>query len=106
MFPTRVRKGQTSSILDFIVLTDDENNVDLILTLDPLGMSDYVLMEFDYVCSVSLVETISVKYQHEFGYYQEFCAELEAVSWSDLFAELSVDNMWACFYSRFKVLLD
>ena len=105
MFPTRVRKGQTSSILD-LVLTDDENNVDLILTLDPLGMSDHVLMEFDYVCSVSLVETISAKYQYEFGNYQEFCAELEAVSWSDLFAELSVDNMWACFYSRFKVLLD
>ena len=27
-------------------------------------------------------------------------------SWNDLFAELSVDNMRACFYSRFKVLLD
>ena len=26
-------------------------------------------MEFDYVCSVSLVETISVKYQYEFGNY-------------------------------------
>ena len=73
---------------------------------DPLGMSDHVLMEFDYVCSISLVETISAKYQYEFGNYQEFCAELEAISWSDLFTELSIDSMWACFYSRFKVLLD
>ena len=63
-------------------------------------------MEFDYVCSVSLVETISVKYQYELGNYQKFCAEHETVSWNDLFAELSVDNMWTCFYSRFKVLLD
>ena len=68
-------------------------------------MSDHVLMEFYYVCSVSLVETFTVNYQYEFGNYQEFCAELKAVSWNDLFAELSVDNMWTCFYSRFKVLL-
>ena len=52
MFSTRVRKGQTSSILD-LVLTDDENNVDLILTLDPLGMSDHVLMEFDCLFSIT-----------------------------------------------------
>ena len=63
-------------------------------------------MEFDYVCSVSLVETISVKYQYELGNYQKFCTEHETVSWNNLFAELSVDNMWTSFSSRFKVLLD
>ena len=59
-------------------------------------------MEFDYICSVSLVGTVSVKYQYEFGNYQEFCAELEYTSWNDLFADLSVENMWACFYYRFN----
>ena len=52
------------------------------------------------------MKTISVKYQYEFDNYYEFCAELETISWNDLFAELSVDDMWACFYSRFEVLLD
>ena len=89
-----------------LILTNDENNVGLILTPDPLGKSDHILMEFNYICSVSLVETVSVKYQYEFGNYQEFCAELESTSWNDLFADLSVESMWACFYSRFKVLLD
>lgn len=104
-FPTRVHEGQISSTLD-LVLTNDENNVDFILTLDPLGKSDHILMEFDYICSVSLVETVAVKYQYEFGNYQEVCADLEATNWNDLFADLSVENMWACFYSRFKILLD
>ena len=44
-----------------------------------MGKSDHILMEFDNIRTVSLVESVSVKYQYEFGNYQEFCAELESI---------------------------
>ena len=50
-------------------------------------------MEFDHVCSVSLVKTISVKYHYKYGNQQEFCAELETISWNNLSAKLTVDNL-------------
>ena len=47
---TRIRENQTPHTLD-LVITKDENDIDNIVILHSLGVSDHVLIKFDYVCS-------------------------------------------------------
>ena len=63
-------------------------------------------MEFNYVCSMSKVETAVVRHLYELGDNDEYRVELESINWDELFADLSVDEMWEYFCSRFAVLLD
>ena len=42
---------------------------DFISASDPLGKSDHALMEFNYICSVSEVETVAVRYLYDLGNY-------------------------------------
>jgi exonuclease III len=47
--PTRIRLGQNPSLLD-LVITNETHFVDKINHLPPLGLSDHLLIQFDYLC--------------------------------------------------------
>ena len=47
--PTRIREGHLPSLLDLII-TNDEQSIDTVNYLPPLGKSDHVLLKFDYIC--------------------------------------------------------
>ncbi|MES9973438.1 MAG: reverse transcriptase domain-containing protein [Candidatus Thiodiazotropha sp.] len=47
--PTRFRHGQTSSLLD-LVFTNESHFIDAIHHLSPLGLSDHMLLKFDFLC--------------------------------------------------------
>ncbi|MES9974559.1 MAG: reverse transcriptase domain-containing protein, partial [Candidatus Thiodiazotropha sp.] len=47
--PTRFRCGQTSSLLD-LIFTNENHFVDTVHHLAPLGLSDHMLLKFDFVC--------------------------------------------------------
>ena len=47
--PTRYRTGQRPSLLD-LVLTDESHLVDNIHMCEPLGKSDHMVLDFEYIC--------------------------------------------------------
>ena len=44
------RENQTPSILD-LILTKDENDIENVTILPSLGVSDHVVIKFDFLCS-------------------------------------------------------
>lgn len=47
--PTRYRENQIPNTLDLII-TNDQNNIEIINILPSLGLSDHVLIKFDFLC--------------------------------------------------------
>jgi len=53
---TRLYEGLTPSTLDLII-TNEDNVIDTLITCDPLGRSDHLVLEFEYVYSVIIPDS-------------------------------------------------
>ena len=104
-FATRFRDGQTPSILDLIVTSDDMQLDDLSAGA-PLGSSDRIMISFEYVCSVHIPTSSNRRYLFEKGNYQQFNSDLMNLDWDSMFNGLSVEDMWNCFHSIYCKLSD
>jgi len=75
---------------------------------DPLGKSDHIVMEYDYIYFVRVSESKNTKYLYERGDYQAFNDELLDIDLDHLFTDKSVKEMWADFefHARYILLLN
>ena len=94
--PTRQHQGQVLSTLD-LVLSDDEHSVSKLVVTDPLGKSDHLMVEFEYICYAVAVDNHIPRYLYDLGDYQQIVAKLLEIDWSQIFETLSVDDGWIYF---------
>ena len=104
LIPTRLREGQKSSTLDLII-TNEDNVIENLIAADPLGKSDHVVMEYEYLYSVDISESRNSRYLYESGDYHNFNEELLDIDWDGLLTGMSVEDMWATFHARYIALL-
>ena len=81
MEPTRLREGQSPSILD-LVFTNEEYMVDKINYLPGKGKSDHVVLDFNFNCFIEKNSTTQKKYNFNKGDYNSCTNELSSIDWS------------------------
>ena len=97
---TRIRENQTPHILD-LVLTKDENDIENITILPSLGVSDHVLIQFDFLCSFSEHCTGKPKIKYSNCDFAAFTVDWENEKWEERLEGLNIDNMWECFSQKY-----
>ena len=97
---TRIRENQNPHILD-LVFTKDENDIENITILTSLGVSDHVLIKFDYLCSFSEHYTGKPRVKYSNCDFAAFTADWESENWEERFEGLNIDNMWNCFAQKY-----
>ena len=99
--PTRVRQGQQPSVLDYI-FTDEDNLVDELQYNTPLGKSDHVVLQWDFLVKVHHKSSSQRKLNYWKGDYDEISRGLQAINWQEQFSQASVEQMW----TRFKTTVN
>ena len=94
--PTRVRQGQQPSVLDYI-FTDEDNLVNDLQYNTPLGKSDHVVLQWDYLVKVQYKTSTQRKLNYWKGDYDEISRGLQAINWQEQFSHASVEQMWTKF---------
>ena len=99
--PTRYRENQTSNILDLII-TNDQTNIENINFLPSLGVSDHVLIKFDFLCKFK--EFHNGKSQIKYGTcdFVSFTNEWNAINWDEKCVGHSIDEKWNIFSEQYK----
>ena len=97
---TRIRENQTPHTLD-LVITKDENDIDNIVILPSLGVSDHVLIKFDYVCSFKEKCTGKPIIKSSNCDFKSFTQEWESINWEDRFENMNIDEMWDNFSQKY-----
>ena len=93
---TRVRYGQEPSRLDYI-FTDEENVVDNVNCAAPLGKSDHVCIEFNYLSGMEAKPGCDEKRNYWKGNYGAIRNDIQSVDWVQAFANKDVSGMWDIF---------
>ena len=72
-----------------------------------VGVIIYVVIEFEYIYSVIIPDSKTVKYLYEKGDYQHFTTKLLNIDWSQAFEGTYV-SWWdvVCFRAKYVYLLD
>ena len=78
--PTRVREGNTPSVLDYILM-NEEDLVERTEYEAPVGKSDHVVLTWKVTISVTRTSTKLKKLDYWKGNYAELSAGLEEIDW-------------------------
>ena len=100
--PTRQRGNDKPSTLD-LVFSNEENMVNNIKYLAPLGRSDHTILNFDIICNID-TKPPQIKIQYEKGDYKKMSNHLKDIDWE---TELKnhpddVDAQWLLFKEKFQ----
>jgi len=93
---TRKRSGTQESILDYI-FTNEDNLVDNLQYLTPLGKSDHVCLVWNYIISVEENTLKQKKYNYWKGNYEMINAELKSYYWNQMLMEDKTEDAWKKF---------
>jgi len=94
---TRFRDGQCPSCLDYI-FTDEDNLIQHLQYLPPLGKSDHILLSWDITVHAQDLVSHLKKYNYYWqGDYDAISGKLSAVNYPELFHGKSVTDMWQHF---------
>lgn len=98
--PTRYRENQTPNLLDLII-TKDQNDIENINILPSLGVSDHVLIKFDFLCTFK--EFHNGKPQIKYGKcdFESFTNDWNAINWEEKFVGHNIDEMWNLFSEQY-----
>ena len=99
--PTRHREGQQPSILD-LILTNEENVVNDIQYLAPLGNSDHCTVLFNYVCKAVSSNSITTKYKYDKGDYDGMREYFRQVDWSVELGQTTEQEAWDVFSGKLE----
>lgn len=103
--PTRFRGNQKPSLLDQ-VLTNEENVVNNIQYLAPVGSSDHCTLVVTYNCKVQENRTKTKKYKYDKGDYcgmRQFFADIE---WEDLLVRKNEQEAWDEFQEKLEEAME
>ena len=85
-----------------LVITNEEN-VHVILNIrstEPLGMSDHIVLTFDYCFQLEVPVATYTLYLYDKGDYESINEKLLNEDWTVLFRDLSISAMWEVFHSK------
>ena len=95
---TRFHDGQCPSCLDYRpIFTDEDNLIQHLQYLPPLGKSDHILLSWDITVHTQDLVSHLTKYNYWRGDYDAISENLSAVNWPELFHGKSVMDMWQHF---------
>ena len=100
---TRHRTGQSSSLLDY-VFTDDEYVIDKLNYTTPLGKSDHVCIEFEYLTDYCAHSSPHPKLDYWKADYVSIRSELAAADWDTEFQNRNVTEAWQIFHTKMTLL--
>ena len=101
---TRVRENQEPSLLD-LILTNEDDMIQDVVSRPPLGKSDHVLLEFNLHCYTNVDEAHTKKFQYDKGDYDKMKEELASVDWETTLKDRSIDEMWCYIRDRVNDLV-
>ena len=80
-----------------MVLTKDENDIENVTILPSLGVSDHVVIKFDFLCSFKEHYTRKAKINYNSCDFASLTEDWGNKNWEDKFEGMDIDNMWNCF---------
>ena len=101
--PTRYREGTDPSTLD-IILTNDENIIDKLEHLSPLGKSDHSMLSFSMKIQNNSTYKPRTVFNYDKGNYKNMRKEL-SIDWQTEFMQCgqNTNNQWEMLKSKIKV---
>jgi len=103
--PTRFRAGQRPSCLDYL-FTDEENLIQKLHYLSPLGKSDHVTLRWEITVHTQELISHLKKLNYWKGDYTAISQHLRATNWYHCLQGKSVIDMWRCFKDIITNLID
>ena len=95
---TRCRAGHHPSTLDYrYVFTDEDNVIEDITYSPPLGKSDHVCIEINYINEQRESEVTQFAYDFWGGDYVKIKEELQKHDWVQLLGNKGIDEAWTYF---------
>ena len=92
---TRIRENQQGSLLD-LILTNEENMVDNIRYLPPLGKSDHLVIQFSLITYINRFRTQTEKINK--GNYDQLRSNLKKIVWEEAITEaMNLKESWESF---------
>jgi hypothetical protein len=101
---TRERFGQEPSLLDLLLVNDNENIVNT-KYLDPLGSSDHCVIEFNYKCYFSYDQTQNERLNYYKANYDEMRKELY-IDWEKELGDSNPIEMLITFMEKLNKTID
>ena len=92
-FCTRIRESQNPSLID-LVLANEDDMVQNVASEPPLGLSDHVVVAFDFMCYYGLEDIEKVRYQYVRGDYEAMEEQMKGVNWDEELYGKYVNGMW------------
>ena len=84
-----------------MVLTKDENDIENVTILPSLGVSDHVVIKFDFLCPFKENYTGKAKIKYNSCDFASFTEDWGNENWEDKFEGMDIDNMWNCFSQNY-----
>ena len=103
--PTRYRENQTPHVFDLLV-TNDQHDIENIDILPSLGVTDHVLIKFDFLCAFKEFHNGNPKVRYSRCDFDSFNNEWASIDWEMDFSGHSVDEMWAIFSEKYHTSVD
>ena len=92
-----MRDNQQDSILD-LILTNEENMIDNIKYLPPLGKSDHVTIQFSLITYINRFRSRTEKLNFCKGDYEKKRTNLKDIKWEDKITEaMNLQESWESF---------
>ncbi|MES9884550.1 MAG: reverse transcriptase family protein [Sedimenticola sp.] len=93
---TRIRQGESDSILD-LIFTNEENMVEKIHYLPPLGKSDHVVLQFTLTLYIDKPISSEQRFNYNKGNYRSINEELQKIDWNEALERSSTNEAWGDF---------
>ena len=91
---TRIRQGQLPSKLDYVFLVN-ENEVENLQYLNPIGLSDHVGIQWKLNCRAGIEDRrTTLRYAYWKADYDEMERRLNEINWSEVLNNYGVEEMW------------
>ena len=90
-FCTRIREDQNPSLID-LVLVNEDDMVHNVASEPPLGLSDHVLVAFDFMCYYGLEDIEKARYVR--GDYETMEEQIKGVNWEEVLYGKDVNGIW------------
>ena len=102
---TRYRTGSEPSLLD-LILTNEEDMINIINYMPGLGKSDHLQLQFTYNCYTEISKTIFTKMNFFKGNYTGLSRELAQIDWLQALDGVDVSASWEILTEQLSNLIE
>ena len=102
---TRYRTGSEPSLLD-LILTNEEDMINIINYMPGLGKSDHLQLQFTYNCYTEISKTIFTKMNFFKGNYTGLSRELAQIDWLQVLDGVDVSASWEILTEQLSNLIE